>query len=269
MALIDAHAHIGSWPYWPVPDSSAEALVRRMDRLGIDAAAVASLRGVFSDWRAGNDETLDAARRHPGRIIPFANLGPTGGWSGAEVAVLAGLGFRGIRLHPLFHRYALTDPVLHNVCDVAGQYGLPIVLPTRPMMNWRFATVPVEGFQALASAHPRTSFLLSGPNYLGEAQAALRCLRECPNVRIEISCLQGFDAVGRMADEAGADRVLFGTGAPLHAAACNVDKFNHARLNQSDRAAVGSENALRFCGLKTLSDTKRLLRKAGRRTRPA
>ena len=263
MALIDAHAHIGSWPYWTVPDTSAAALVRRMDRLGIDAAAVASLRGVFSDWRAGNDETLEAARRHPGRIIPFAILGPTGGWSGAEVAILAGSGFRGIRLHPLFHSYALTDPVLHNVCEVAGQYGLPVVLPTRPMMNWRFATVPVEGFQALAAAHPRTSFLLSGPNYLGEAQAAARCLRECRNVRIEISCLQGFDAVGRMADEFGADRVLFSTGAPLHAAACNTEKFLHARLNRSARAAVGWENALRICGLKSLADTRRLAKRLG------
>ena len=116
-------------------------------------------------------------------------------------------------------------------------------------MNFRFATLPIDDIAALAARHTQTSFILSGPNYLSEFQAAIEALTRCPNMLIEISCMQGFEAVARMAEAVGADRVLFGTGLPLHYPACNVAKLEHADLSQKQREAISSDNAMRCLAL--------------------
>ena len=74
-------------------------------------------------------------------------------------------------------------------------------------------------------------------------------MTRCPNIVIEISCMQGFGAVARMAEAVGADRVLFGTGLPLHYPACNVVKLDHADLSEEQQSAISFKNAMRCLSL--------------------
>jgi len=132
---------------------------------------------------------------------------------------------------------------------MAGELDLPVILPTRPMMNYRFPTLAIDDIAALANRHPQTRFILSGPNYLAEFRAAIEAMHRCPNMVIETSCMQGFQAIRRMVDAVGADRVLFGTGAVLHYPACNVAKLDHADLTDEQRTAVAAETAQRILRL--------------------
>lgn len=249
MMRLDINACFGHWPYWDLPHKTAEDLVRLMDRNGIETAAVLSLRGVLVDWRAGNDETLAAADRHPGRLIPMATLSPFMDGNGDELRRLADTGMRGVRLYPLFHSYPLDSEFTDDVCRAAAERRIPVMIPTRPMMNWRFKTVAIESIGALAARHPSTTFIISGPNYLIECQALVKVMGQCPNVSCEISCLQGFDSVTNLVRQVGADRVLLGTGATLHYPACNVAKLDHAELSTRQREAIAATNALRMLGL--------------------
>ncbi|HOB75851.1 MAG TPA: amidohydrolase family protein [Phycisphaerae bacterium] len=246
---IDINACFGHWQYWDLPDRSADDLVALMDRHGIDQAAVLSLRGMILDWRKGNEETLFAAGRYPGRLVPFATISPFLGGSGGELERALDAGFRGVRLYPSFHSYRLDAEFVDEICGVAGQRDVPVMIPTRPMMNWRFAAIPIDTIGAVIDRHPNTMFILSGPNYLIESQAVVRILKRCPNAQYEISCLQGFNAVAKMAGEVGCERLLFGTGAVLNYPACNVAKLDHAELTDAQRAAIASENAASLLGL--------------------
>lgn len=248
---IDINACFGQWQYWDLYDRSADDLVGLMDRNGIDRAAVLSLRGVFVDWRKGNDETLFAARRYPDRLIPFATLSPFMDGGAGELERILDEGCRGVRLYPSFHSYRLDSEFVDEVCRIAGQRQVPVMIPTRIMMNWRFTPVPLDAIGAVAERNPLTTFVMSGPNYLIEYQALVRLMRRCANVLYEISCLQGFNAVAKLAVEVGVDRVLFGTGAVLHYPACNVAKLDHAELTSEQRAAIASENATKLLGLDT------------------
>jgi len=239
MMRVDINACFGHWPYWNLPHRTTEDLVGLMDRNGIEKAAVVSLRGVLVDWRAGNDETLAAAGRHPGRLIPFATLSPFMDGNGDELRRLADSGMRGVRLYPSFHSYSLDSEFTDDVCRAAAERRIPVMIPTRPMMNWRFKTVAIESIGAMAS----------GPNYLIEYQALVKVMKQCTNVSYEISCLQGFNSVANLVEQVGADRVLFGTGAALNYPACNVTKLDHAELGASQRDAVASANAIRLLGL--------------------
>lgn len=249
MTRFDVNACFGHWPYWDLRHTSAGDLVTQMDRNGIDRAAVISLRGLLLDWRAGNDETLAAATRYPERLVPMATISPFLQGDGAELKRLVDAGMRGVRLYPGFHNYRLDDPFVDDICRMAAGCAIPVVIPTRPMMNWRFKPLPLETVLDLMARHAETTFLLSGPNYLVESQALVRIMGQCRNVVVEISCLQGFHAVARLVREVGADRVLFGTGAVLNYPACNVAKLDHANLTTEQRQKIACENAHRLLGL--------------------
>jgi predicted TIM-barrel fold metal-dependent hydrolase len=61
--------------------------------------------------------------------------------------------------------------------------------------------------------------------------------------------MQGFRAVDRLVTNVGAERVLFGTGLPLHYPACNVVKIDKATISENDRTLIMHKNALRLLGL--------------------
>lgn len=246
---IDVNACFGYWPYWPLPDHSADYLVALMDRHGIDRAACMSLRGLFISWREGNEETLAAARRFGDRLIATVTISPFLQGSGDELRRLVDAGARAVRIYPSFHNYSLDSEFVDNICTTATDCRIPVVVPTRPMMNWRFKTLAIESIGSLAERHPATTFLISGPNYLVEYQALIKMMHRCTNVVYEISCLQGFETVANLVSQVGADRVLFGTGAVLHYPACNVSKLDHAGLAPEQRAAVESGNAARLLGI--------------------
>ena len=73
---IDMHAHLGRYKF-AVPDTSAQAMVDSMDRLGIRSTAC-SLMGASGPYvDEGNAYVLAAMRAHPGRILGYVGLFPS------------------------------------------------------------------------------------------------------------------------------------------------------------------------------------------------
>lgn len=247
--LIDVNACFGHWPYWDLPAHTPDYLVSLMDGNGIDRAAAMSLRGLFISWREGNEETLAAACRFAGRIIPMATVSPYLDGNGDELRRCVDAGMRGVRLYPSFHNYPLDSAFVDDICATAADCRVPVMIPTRPMMNWRFKTIAIESIGAVIARHSGTSFLISGPNYLVEYQALIKLMHGCPNVAYEISCLQGFDSVRNLAAQVGAERVCFGTGAVLNYPACNVSKLANAKITPEQRETIAAANAIRLLGL--------------------
>jgi hypothetical protein len=244
---FDINAFFGHWPYWPLPHTGIEDTLRLMDRHAVDRAAVTSLRGLHGDWKEANAETLAAATAHADRFVPVACISPMKKGSADALRSLAREGFRAVRLYPqLLQGYTLQSPWADEIASAAAEFGMPVITPTRPMMNFRFPAVPVEAVAALAHRNPNTMFILSGPNYLSEFRAAIEAMHRCFNTYIEISCMQGFHATARMAAAVGHERVLFGTGMPLHYPACNVAKLEHSGLSHEALEAISSGNALRI-----------------------
>lgn len=246
---IDINACFGHWQYWELPGTTPDYLISLMDRSGIDRAACMSLRGMFISWRDGNAETLAAARRFGDRLIPMATISPFLDGDADELRRLVDAGMRGVRLYPGFHNYPLDSAFTDAICTAAAERGIPVMIPTRPMMNWRFKTLAIESIGALADRHPKTTILISGPNYLVEYQALVKVMQRCGNVVYEVSCLQGFGSVARLVGEVGGDRLCLGTGAVLNYPACNVSKLDRAKIDDSEREAIAAGNAVRLLGL--------------------
>jgi predicted TIM-barrel fold metal-dependent hydrolase len=74
----------------------------------------------------------------------------------------------------------------------------------------------------------------------------LALMRRFPSVHLETSCIQGFEAIAKIVQEIGSERILFGAGLPLQNAAAGVAKIEHARISDGDRDAIFSGNARRL-----------------------
>ena len=257
---IDINACFGHWPYWELPHCTPESLTALMDRNGIDAAAVMCLRGIFHDWREGNRETREAAAQCE-RLIPFATISPFLGGDAEALTALLKEGFLGVRLYPAFHSYTLGSIFVDEICAAAAEQHAPVMIPTRPMMNWRFKPLEIQSIAQLAQQRPRTTIILSGPNYLVESQGLVEAMLACRNIVYEISCMQGFRGISKLVDCVGFDRVLLGTGSLLQNPACNVAKLDNAEISQHAREAIGAGNAMRLLRLEEIPRTRTGLRR--------
>ncbi|CAA9249603.1 MAG: hypothetical protein AVDCRST_MAG77-2107 [uncultured Chloroflexi bacterium] len=130
--ILDAHAHVFSevvlqrraefaerdtWfgllnPPGTRRLATAARLVRSMDAAGVDAAVALSFgwtdQGICAEQ---NDYLLEAARRFPGRLLPFCTVQPRAGAAAVrEVERAAKLGFRGVgELFPDGQGFALDN----------------------------------------------------------------------------------------------------------------------------------------------------------------
>lgn len=251
MDRFDVNAYFGHWPFWRVPQTSPDELIALMDRHDIRRAAVMSLRGLYIDWQAGNDEALDASAKYPDRFVPAATISPFPGGGGDAVRRVVGRGARLIKLFPGCHNYRLSDPFVDEICEAATEQRVPVSIPTRIMTNWRFQPLPLAEVASVVERQPATMFVLSGPNYLAEFRDLVHLMRRSSNTVCETSCMQGYDSIGRLAGEVGNDRVLFGTGAVLNNPSCNVAKLDHATVSEEHRVWIAWRNAERLLGRST------------------
>ena len=127
LAIFDAHTHLGDDVDGMV--GRYEELVGIMDRQGVSRAFVFCLDEPdrHPGFRAGNDRTLEHARRSEGRLIPFVRLaldeGPI-----EEAERCLDLGARGIKLHPRAQKFLLDDERLAPVFALAAERRVPILI---------------------------------------------------------------------------------------------------------------------------------------------
>jgi predicted TIM-barrel fold metal-dependent hydrolase len=125
--IFDAHTHLGTDIDGMV--GVYEDLERGMDKYGISHAFMFCLDEPdrHPGFRAGNDRSLEYARRSNGRLIPFVRLDlaedPIG-----EATRCIDLGARGIKLHPRAQKFLLNDDRLSPIFELAGERKVPVLI---------------------------------------------------------------------------------------------------------------------------------------------
>ena len=131
--LIDINTWIGHWPFRQLRHNTAAALVKRMDKCGIDRAVVANVHGVlYKSPHNANEELARDTRRYRDRLLPFASLNPTfPGWREDLRRCAEDLDLAGIRLYPQYQDYSLTDPEALELIDAAAALNWAVQVPMR------------------------------------------------------------------------------------------------------------------------------------------
>lgn len=154
--IVDTHLH------WPMSsDNSPQPLLDTLDATGIAAAVVSGLEVLFARTSATarhwNDRLMAFCDQEAARLIPLVTVHLSEGQSALDEAKRClGTGrVGGFKLHPWLQGESLRLPATAELCGLAAQSGLPVMLHdgTPP-----YSLCSQIGL--LAGEHPRTTFIL-------------------------------------------------------------------------------------------------------------
>ncbi|GAA3260653.1 amidohydrolase family protein [Nonomuraea helvata] len=225
--VIDAHRLIGPVPFDDLPNDPRD----EMGRLGIDRACVTHTLSLYSDPRAGNEALL--ALGDP-RLIPVPVVVPGAGGEPEGPEAVAAWGVRMIRLCPERHRFDLTGP---TAVRWLAEIGLPVAVDLDE-------TSPAQ-LRHLAERLPGLPLLVLNPGYR-RLRALAELMTEAPDVLAEIGTVNTQGGVEWLAARFGAERLVFGTGAPVSDDCGPRFLLDHLDLPPEDveRIAAGTLEAL-------------------------
>jgi predicted TIM-barrel fold metal-dependent hydrolase len=240
--IVDGHCWLGRGVLMSQTES---ALLRSMDRSGIDMAAVSppDTRLVIGN-RAGNRALARAVARHPDRLIGYAGVNP---WLGAraadELRRARDLGLRALYVNPRIQGVRLLDPHLVGLVETAAELGLPVHIATG---------TPIAGhpltLAELARRVDRVSLILGSGGHSDFWIDVIPAMRAAPTLWLEVS-YKATHVIREYVEALGAERIVFGSDAPANDQALEIAKLRAAGLAPEAFDAVAGRNLLRLLGI--------------------
>lgn len=235
--IIDGHAHVTRAEY-----GSAETLAAQMDKHGIDRAVL--FPGGMIDVRkmtkyiAGGEATSQDAipndlveelfTAHPDKFMGFYCVNPnrTNDLAG-ELSDAVGRGFKGLKLAPIVHRFALTSQGVRELAAACGELGVPLY--SHVVFSPGAST---DRFGELARDFPNTKFILGHMGFGPADVEAVELAAACDNVFLESS--GGSYTIIKIAlERLGPTKLIYGSEFPLQHPQVELEKI---RLLASDSA---------------------------------
>ncbi|PZF82932.1 amidohydrolase family protein [Jiangella anatolica] len=234
MRIFDAHRLLGPVPGDDVPSADVAGLLAELDHLGVDGAAVTPSEGLYGD--PAYQQPAPAADE---RLVSVPVILPAvagAGWPDDPGVVVAHAPAM-VRACPVRHRFALTGPVALRWWHELAAARIPVALDA--------GETGLDRVHALAAAVPGLRILVLSPGYRSLRELA-ELVAEHPGVHVETGTLVAAGAIEWLARQAGAHRLVFGTGAPVWDDAGPRFQLDHLRLPAADveLIAAGSFDAL-------------------------
>jgi predicted TIM-barrel fold metal-dependent hydrolase len=258
--VVDAHAHIdltdrtasGGRP----AHRTTEDQLRQMDDFGTDAACVIAhaWRGwTLDQYQHEHDvvavELAKSPRRLFGALWADPNLGAP---MVREVRrAIEELGYRAIKLHPVYAGFNFDGPVVDPIVEVAAEHGCPVIAH----LDLRWPGCEPWRMVNLASRYPTVNFVMA---HMGRDVKALQdssfvyAAADVPNVYLEGSstATDSYGTFQAPAEILGSERVLYASDAgPFHHPAINMLKLDLLDMPVGAKANIYGLNELRLLGI--------------------
>ncbi len=253
--LIDGVAYIGNWPFRPLRYNTAEGMLERMDRCGIDCAVVSSLNAVlYQDVMNGNRELAEQVRGCS-RLIPLAVINPAyPHWKEDFAYCLDELGMKGLEIFPGYHNYPLDLPELKELLKMAGERKVPVRVPGRLVdirgRHWMDTPENLGGaaMKTIVELSPDTDFLICSCNTAVAAKAIQSSAIPHPGrILYDFSRLERFSfspSFQSLLKTAGEDQVFFGACQPFQYPEVQQVKLYYSNLPEETEKKILSGNLM-------------------------
>jgi predicted TIM-barrel fold metal-dependent hydrolase len=236
--IIDSHTHLGTWFSTYIHAGEADGLIRSMDRLGIQKMSLIAFDAIGPDMPGGNDRTAAAMRAYPGRFLGYATVDPN---EPEKITpelerCFDQLGFHGIKFHCDLHGVPADHDKYSPALEYADAHNLPVlihgVITERMLKTYpraQFLSAHVGGWDGRSPHH------------------AVELSRDYPNIHLEL-CLSRVTGgvMEKLVEIAGADRIVFGTDAPLMDPGYQLGRVLTAKISPEDKEKILYRNAVKL-----------------------
>ncbi len=252
--LVDVNVSLSRWPLRRVRFDDAAGLAAMLGRQGVSRAWAGNFDALLhKDLASANARLSDECRRAgAGRLVPFGSVNPKlPDWEEELRRCVEVHRMPGLRLHPNYHGYKLDDPAFARLLGLARDRGLVVevalIMEDRRMMHPLLQVEPTD-------AAPLVDILKRGPgprlvllNALRTVKAPLLAeLLAAGEVYVDIAMLDGVQALADLLTRLPAERVLFGSYAPLFVFEAAPLKLLETPFDEDVLRAIRSDNARRL-----------------------
>jgi uncharacterized protein len=253
-SITDTHVYLGHWPHQQLSSEDPAKLVADLRQSGVSHAWLSSFDGLFHKDVAGVNQRLaeTCGRIGEGMLIPFGTINPTlPDWENDVHRCHDAFHMPGIRLYPSYHGYTLDDPRFARLLELAAARGLIVQLVVwmdaerHLLLNPHVAQVDVKPLAEKIAAFPKLKLLVANGDCATDAEG-LRSLLPLEQIHFDFARAERPKDVRLLIEKASPDRVVFGSGMPLHNLDPLIDKMQKAQLTDGNWQAVAMKNASRL-----------------------
>lgn len=242
--IIDAHLHGGPYRAFAVHGGDGAGMVSEMDACGIDLGVVSSHCAIASDFKLGNDLTMQWVCENPDRLIGYCYVNPHyPAEVGAEIARCFATGhFRAIKIHPeLNGDYPMDGPNYRSMWRYAAENRLTVLFHTY------FGGDRLEVIERLAGEYEDATFLVGHCALDLGLSKSVAMARRRPNMVLDITGPQRQNGVVEyLVGSLGADRLLYGSDMPFIDLGTMIGAVLHAQISDEEREQLLWKTAARI-----------------------
>lgn len=246
--IVDTNVSLFHWPFRRLPLENTATLVAKLRSLGIAQAWAGSYEGLLHRDIAAVNKRLTAACADYAELVPIGSINVTlPNWQDDLKRCVDDHSMPGIRLHPNYHGYTLSDPRFRELLQLATDAGIFVQLAVAMEDNRtqhalvRVADVDLTPLERLAqsasglriqilNARLQTTHIEQPGNLAG--------------VFFDTARVDGTDGIPTLVGRVPSGRVLFGSHAPfLIPEAALIRVHESGQLPDEALRAVLSNNA--------------------------
>jgi len=242
--IIDMHGHLGPFHAFFMPEAAPDAMVRGMDRCGMEHLVFSPHSALCGDIREGNAEMFDVVKRYPGRLYGYCTINPSFPQfiDGEMEKYLEQAGVVGIKIHPAMHACAVTDDRYTSTWQRA-QAEKRLVLSHTWGAGGGCGT---SDMIKIAEKYPDVRLIL-GHSCYGDWDHVLPFAAEFPNVYLDLTAVYHFyGLIERMCEKVGSHKILFGTDYPWFDPMVTAGCIVYAHIGEDDMGNILYNNGRRL-----------------------
>lgn len=242
-AVIDIHAHYGSWEVTSSPVNRPEDIVESMHRCAIHKLIGSSFTAIHGETRLGNEQTAHIIRKYPDYLYGYCVINPNypDEVSGElERCFERAENFVGLKFHCTLHGKPLHDAGYTAALEYANEHALPVLVHAHGEDDWSGVT----------RRYPNVPFIAAhacGWNTWTPAPPEIAVAAEVENLYLDVAGSAAWrKALRRLVDTVGLRKVLFGSDYPMFDLAWEVGRIALAELSDVEKLTLCGGNAARL-----------------------
>ncbi len=226
--IIDLSSFIGSWPSHPVM-GQPEQVWGGLRELGVSRIFASHLHSVWCRNPHVDNDALYHVAHQTDDVWPVPVIDPTvADWQKELARAKKQDRVKLVRLFPNYGGYALSD--VGDFLQAISDAGLGVIVQTcmeDPRRQHPLSVVPnltAVSVVDVAENHTHLRMVIGGAK-AGEIRALKNRLLALPHLYVDVSQVDGMDAVKVLVDEGLGEKLIFGSHAPLMIPLASLGRF--------------------------------------------